>query len=90
MHQLVISKTLSVSLARKLRSIPGFPHISLWEIYHARPALYTVFSTAQSRALNNALGILTITEIRMPDYYFVDMRYFVWKDELEIKSKEDP
>ena len=25
----------------------GFPHISLWEMYHARPALLTVFSTTQ-------------------------------------------
>jgi len=45
--QLVISKTLSVSPARKLRSDPGFPHISRWEMYHARPALLTVFSTTQ-------------------------------------------
>ena len=45
--QLVISKTLSVSPARKLRSVPGFPHISLREMYHARPALHTVFSTTQ-------------------------------------------
>jgi len=45
--QLVISKTLSVSPARKLRSVPGFPHISPWEMYHARPALLTVFSTTQ-------------------------------------------
>jgi hypothetical protein len=45
--QLVISKTLSVSPARKLRSVPGFSHISLREMYHARPALLTVFSTTQ-------------------------------------------
>ncbi len=45
--QLVISKTRSVSPARKLRSNPGFPHISPWEMYHARPALHTVFSTTQ-------------------------------------------
>jgi len=25
----------------------GFPHISPWEMYHARPALLTVFSTTQ-------------------------------------------
>jgi len=45
--QLVISKTRSVPPARKLRSDPGFPHISLREMYHARPALLTVFSTTQ-------------------------------------------
>jgi hypothetical protein len=45
--QLVIAKTLSVSPARKLRSVPGFPHISHREMYHARPALHTVFSTTQ-------------------------------------------
>jgi hypothetical protein len=37
-----ISKTLSVSPARKLRSVSGLPHISPWEMYHARPALLTV------------------------------------------------
>jgi hypothetical protein len=42
------SKTRSVSPARKLRSDPGFPHISLREMSHARPALLTVFSTTQS------------------------------------------
>ena len=45
--QLVISKTLSVSPARKLRSDPGIPHISQQEMSHARPALLTVFSTTQ-------------------------------------------
>ncbi len=45
--QLVIAKTRSVSPARKLRSDPGFPHISPLEMYHARPALLTVFSTTQ-------------------------------------------
>ena len=41
------SKTRSVSPARKLRSDPGFPHISFLEMFHARPALLTVFSTTQ-------------------------------------------
>jgi hypothetical protein len=41
------SKTRSVSPARKLRSDPGFPHISPREMSHARPALLTVFSTTQ-------------------------------------------
>jgi hypothetical protein len=47
--QLMLSKTkfLSVSPAMKLRSVPGFPHISPWEMYHARPALHTVFSNKQ-------------------------------------------
>jgi hypothetical protein len=45
--QLVISKTRLVSPARKLRSVAGFPHISPWEMYHARPVLHTVFSTTQ-------------------------------------------
>jgi len=44
--QLVIAKTLSVSPAWKLCSVPGFPHIP-WEMYHTRPALLTVFSTTQ-------------------------------------------
>ena len=43
----------------------GFPHISLWEISHAHPALHTVFSTTQLCALNNAPGFLTITEMRV-------------------------
>ncbi len=30
-----------------LGSAPGFPHISQREMYHARPALLTVFSTTQ-------------------------------------------
>jgi len=44
----MISKTRSVSPARKLRSDPGFPHISPREMYHARPSLLTVFSITQS------------------------------------------
>jgi hypothetical protein len=44
----MVSKTLSVSPARKLRSDPGFPHISLREMSHAHPALLTVFSTTQT------------------------------------------
>jgi len=39
------SKTRSVSPARKLRSDPGFHHISTKEMYYASPALLTVFST---------------------------------------------
>jgi hypothetical protein len=47
--QLVIAKMKfrSVSPARKLRSVSSFPHISPWEMSHARPVLHTVFSTAQ-------------------------------------------
>jgi STE24 endopeptidase len=41
------TKFRSVSPARKLRSDPGFPHTSLREMSHARPALITVFSTTQ-------------------------------------------
>jgi hypothetical protein len=41
------SKTHSVSPARNLRSDPGFPHISILEMSHARSALLTVFSTTQ-------------------------------------------
>ena len=44
----LISKTHSISPAWKLRSDPGFPHISHWEMYHARPSLLTVFSITQS------------------------------------------
>jgi hypothetical protein len=39
------SKTHSVSPARKLRSIPGFPHISLKEMSHARMEPSRRFST---------------------------------------------
>jgi hypothetical protein len=46
--RLMISKTLSVSPARKLRSIPGLPHISYREMHHAHSALHTVFSITQS------------------------------------------
>ncbi len=49
--QLVISKTPSVFPARKLRSIPGFPHILLRKTSHARLALHTVFSTTQLELL---------------------------------------
>jgi hypothetical protein len=41
------TKFREVSPARKLRSDPGFPHTSLRELSHARPALLTVFSTTQ-------------------------------------------
>ncbi|MGD8538160.1 MAG: hypothetical protein PVI66_05525, partial [Candidatus Aminicenantes bacterium] len=29
----------------------GFPHISQWEMFHARPAFHTVFSTTQLELL---------------------------------------
>jgi hypothetical protein len=41
------TKFREVSSPGKLRSIPDFPHISLWEMSHARPVLHTVFSTTQ-------------------------------------------
>jgi hypothetical protein len=44
----MISKTLSVSPARKFTSDPGFPHISSREMCHARPSPLTVFSITQS------------------------------------------
>jgi hypothetical protein len=56
----MISKTLSVSPARKLRSVPGFPHISPREMYHARPALLTVFSITQ---LGHTITLLSIHNI---------------------------
>jgi len=63
--QSVISKTLSVSPARKLRSVPGFPHISLREMYHARPALHTVFSTTQLGHSITRISTQAITDLRM-------------------------
>jgi hypothetical protein len=61
----MISKTLSVSPARKLRSVPGFPHISPWEMYHARPALLTVFSITQSDHSITPLRIQDITDLEI-------------------------
>jgi hypothetical protein len=61
----MISKTLSVSPARKLRSDPGFPHISPKEMYHARPALLTVFSITQSDHSITLLSILDIVDLEM-------------------------
>jgi hypothetical protein len=41
------TKFREVTPERKLRSDPGFPHTSLREMSHTRPALLTVFSTTQ-------------------------------------------
>jgi len=65
MFPLMILKTLSVSPARKLLSVPGFPHISLWEMYHARSALLTVFSITQSDHSTTLLRIHDITDLEM-------------------------
>jgi len=61
----MISKTLSVSPARKLRSDPGCPQISPREIYHARPALLTVFSITQSDHSISLLSVHDITDLNM-------------------------
>ncbi len=61
----MISKTRSVSPARKLRSDPGFPHIYLREMYHARPALLTVFSITQLGHLITLLSIHDIADLKM-------------------------
>jgi len=61
----MISKTRSVSPARKLRSDPGFPHIYLREMYHARPALLTVFSIKQPDHSITLLSIHDITDLEM-------------------------
>ncbi len=63
--QLVISKTRSVSPARKLRSVAGFSHISSREMCHARPALHTVFSTTQLGHLIEILRIYITAKIGM-------------------------
>jgi hypothetical protein len=65
----MISKTLSVSPARKLRSDPGFPHISPKEMYHACPALLTVFSITQSDHSITLLSILDIVDLEMLPYF---------------------
>jgi hypothetical protein len=60
----MIAKTRSLSPARKLRSIPGLPHISLREMSHARPALHTVFSTIQLELLKpNKILAITVLEM---------------------------
>jgi len=61
----MISKTRSVSPARKLRSDPGFPHISSKEMYHARPALLTVFFITQSDHSITLLSIHGNTDLEM-------------------------
>ncbi len=61
----MISKTRSVSPARKLRSDPGFPHISHREMYHARPALLAVFSITQPDHSITLLSIYDITDLEM-------------------------
>jgi hypothetical protein len=61
----MISKTRSVSPARKLRSDPGFPHISPKEMCHARPALLTVFSIIQSEHSITLMSIQDNTDFEM-------------------------
>ncbi len=45
--------------------VPGFPHISLREIYHACPSLLTVFLHHTIGTLNNATCVHTITDLEM-------------------------
>jgi hypothetical protein len=61
----MISETRSVSPARKLRSDPGFPHISPREMRHARPALLTVFSITQSDHLITLFSLHDIKDLEM-------------------------
>jgi hypothetical protein len=63
MIRLYDSKTRSVSPARKLRSDPGFPHISSREMYHARQALLTVFYITQSDHSITFMSIHDITDL---------------------------
>jgi hypothetical protein len=78
----VISKTLSVSPARKLRSVPGFPHISPWEMYHARSALLTVFSTTQ---LGHSILLLSIHAITVLEILLFDLdNWILIEDVVEV------
>jgi hypothetical protein len=43
----------------------GFPHISPWEMYHARPYLLTVFSITQSDRSLASLSILETTDLEI-------------------------
>jgi hypothetical protein len=61
----MISKTRSVFPAWKLRSDPGFPHISLREMYHARPSLLTVFSITQSDHSITLSSIHNLTDLEI-------------------------
>ena len=57
------SKTRSVSPARELRSDLGFPHVSPWEIPHARPALLAVSSITQFDIIITPSSIIDITDL---------------------------
>jgi len=68
----MISKTRSVSPARKLRSDPGFPHISPREMYHTRTALLTVFSITQ---FDHKIALLSIQAITDSEMHTMLMEY---------------
>jgi hypothetical protein len=63
---IVKRKFLSVSPARKLRSVPGFPPISSREMYHARPAEpYHGFLHHPIGKFLNAMYVHTLTDFGM-------------------------
>ncbi len=64
-------KTHAVSPARKLRSDPGFPHISFEEMFHARPALLTVFSITQLEHLIPRCAFMISQILRHVLFYLI-------------------
>jgi hypothetical protein len=60
-----IKNTLSFPSEETSLGRGGFPHISPREMYHARPALLTVFSTTQSDQSITLLSIHVITEMKV-------------------------
>jgi hypothetical protein len=66
--ELVISKSkvLSVSPARKLRSVSGFPHIPLGDVPCPHGALPTVVASKTIGTFSNVTGVYPITDSGMP------------------------
>jgi len=60
-----IENTLSFPSEETSLGRGGFPHISIREMCHARPALLTVFSITQSDHSITQLCILDITDLEM-------------------------
>ena len=60
-----IKNTLSFPSGETSLGRGGFPHVSLWEMHHARPALLTVFSTTQSEHFIAIMSVHIIMEMKV-------------------------
>jgi len=73
-----IKNTLSFPSEETSLGRGGFPHISPWEIYHARPALLTVFSITQSDHPIKLMRIQDITEVEISQFPGCGFFYLAW------------